>query len=242
MPLSSTIVLKRKKEMLYVPLDFKNGLTTGAFVHSGAYVSGIAQKELDRSKQQAPSNILKLDEHPNFQIQIANGQLEKPIATARLKFDIEDHIFTENFVVVKNLTGSIIGLHFMRHNSVVIDTTHGLPHFLHLTMQVKNALSQTSGKPQANLNHDSITIPQMTTKRITAFVEHLSEWNTTGTVTPVENFTETASLILSHSMSTIIDRKIAVRVNDTTGITFFKEQEHTNCRILRSHSGAVQVY
>ena len=27
MPLSSTIVLKRKKEMLYVPLDFENGLT-----------------------------------------------------------------------------------------------------------------------------------------------------------------------------------------------------------------------
>ena len=25
MPLSSTIVLKRKKEMLYVPLDFENG-------------------------------------------------------------------------------------------------------------------------------------------------------------------------------------------------------------------------
>ena len=27
MPLSSTIALKRKKEMLYVPHDFKNGLT-----------------------------------------------------------------------------------------------------------------------------------------------------------------------------------------------------------------------
>ena len=56
----------------------------------------------------------------------------------------------------------------------------------------------------------------MTTKTITAFVDHVSEWNTTGTVTPVEKFTETASLILSHSMSTIIDRKIAVRVTNTT--------------------------
>ena len=48
MPLSSTIVLKRKKEMLYVPLDFENGLTIDALVDSGAYVSAIAQKELDR--------------------------------------------------------------------------------------------------------------------------------------------------------------------------------------------------
>ena len=66
MPLSSTIVLKRKKEMLYVPLDFDNGLTIDALVDSGAYVSAIAQKECDRIQQQAPSNILKIDEPPNF--------------------------------------------------------------------------------------------------------------------------------------------------------------------------------
>ena len=179
-------------------------------------MSAIAQKELDRVKQQSPSNILKIDDPPNFQIRVANGQLEKPTATTTLKFDIGDHIFAEHFVVMKNLTGPIIGLHFMRHNSVVIDTTHGLIHFPHLTMQVKSALSQTSVKPQAVLIHDNITIPQMTTKTITAFVDHTSEWNTTGTVTPVEKFTETASLIISHSMSTIIDRKIAVRVTNTT--------------------------
>ena len=216
MPLSSTIVLKRKKEMLYVPLDFKNGLTIDAFVDSGAYVSAIAQKELDRINQQSSSNTLKIDDPPNFQIQVANGQLEKPTATATLKFDIGDHMFAEHFVVMRNLTGPIIGLHFMRHNSVVIDTTHGLIHFPHFTMQVKSALSQTNVKSQAVLIHDNTTIPQMTTKTITAFVDHNSEWNTTGTVTPVEKFTETAGLIISHSMSTIIDRKIAVRVTNTT--------------------------
>ena len=218
MPLSSTIVLKRKKKMLYVPLDFKKGLTIDALVDSGAYVSAIAQKELDRIKQQSPPNILKIDDPPNFQIQVAKGQLEKPTATATLKFDIGDHTFAEHFVVMKNQTApiTIIGLHFMRHNSVVIDTTHGLIHFPHLTMQVKSALHQTSVKPQAVLIHDNTTIPQMTTKTIIAFVDHNSEWNTTGTVSPMEKITETASLIISHSMSTIIDKKIAVRVTNTT--------------------------
>ena len=117
---------------------------------------------------------------------------------------------------MKNLTEPIIGLHFTKHNSVVIDTTHGLIHFPLLTMQVKSASSQASAKLQLVLIHDSITIPQMTTKTITAFVDHSSEWKTTGTVTPVEKFTEAASLIISHSMSTIIDRKIAVRVTNTT--------------------------
>ena len=56
----------------------------------------------------------------------------------------------------------------------------------------------------------------MTTKTITAFVGHLSEWNTTGNVTPVEKFIETASLTISLSISSIIDRRVAVRVTNTT--------------------------
>ena len=35
-PLSSSIVQQKKKEMLYVPLDFENGLTIDALVDSGA--------------------------------------------------------------------------------------------------------------------------------------------------------------------------------------------------------------
>ena len=72
------------KERLYVLLDFENGLTIDAFVDSGAYVSAIAQKKRHIIKQQAQSNILKIDDHPNFQIQVAYGQLETPIATATL--------------------------------------------------------------------------------------------------------------------------------------------------------------
>ena len=141
MSVSSSIVLKRTKEMLYVPLDFKNGSKIDALVDSGAYVSAILKKELDRIKQQAPSNVLKIDKPLNFQIQVANSQLEKPMATTTLNFDIGDHIFAGHFVVMKNLTGPIMGLQFMRHKSVVIDTTHGLIHFPHLTMQVKSALN-----------------------------------------------------------------------------------------------------
>ena len=93
--------------MLYVPLDFENGLTIDALVDSGAYVSAISQKSWT-NQTTIPTNVLKIDDPPNFQIQVANGQLEKPTATATLKFDIGDHIFAEHFVVMKNLTGPII--------------------------------------------------------------------------------------------------------------------------------------
>ena len=117
---------------------------------------------------------------------------------------------------MRRLTRPIIGLHFMRNNSVVIDTTHGLIHFPHLTMQVKTASSETTTKPQPVITDEALTISPTTTKTITAFIDHPSKWSTTGTVTPLEKFTETASLLISYSMSTIIDKKITVRVTNTT--------------------------
>ena len=175
---------------------------------------------MDTIKQKAPNNFLKIDEPPNFQIQVANIQLEKPLATSTLKFEIGDNSFVEHFVVMKKLTGPIIGLHFMRNNCVVIDTTHGPIHFPHLTMQIKTASSQTTTKPQPVITDEALTMPPTTTKKITAFIDHPSKWITTGTVTPLEKLTETASLLISHSMSTIIDKRIAVRVTNTRKLPY----------------------
>ena len=121
---------------------------------------------------------------------------------------------------MKKLTGPIIGLHFMRNNSVVIDTTHGLLRFPHLTMQVKTASRETTTRPQPVNTDEALTIPPTTTKTIRAFINYPLKWNTTGTVTPLEKFTETASLLISHTMSTVIDKTIAVRVTNTTESTY----------------------
>ena len=104
----------------------------------------------------------------------------------------------------------------MRNNTVVIDRTHGLIHFPHLTTQVKTASSETTTNPQPVISDEALTIPPTTTKTITAFNDHQSKWSTTVTVTPLEKFTETASQMVAHSMSTIFDKRIAVRVTNTT--------------------------
>ena len=51
LPLTSTVVLEHKQEMLYVPLDFDNNLTKDAWVDSGAYIIAIAQNEMDTIKK-----------------------------------------------------------------------------------------------------------------------------------------------------------------------------------------------
>ena len=127
---------------------------------------------------------------------------------------------------MKKLPGPANGWHFMKNNSVVTDTTHGLIHFPHLTMQVKTASSETTTKPQLFIADDALTIPPETTITITALVYHRSKWNTTGTETPLEKFCETASLLISHSMSTRFDRRIAVRVTNTTESPYIIEK-HT---------------
>ena len=73
--------------------------------------------------------------------------MAKPLAIATLKFEIGYNVFAEHFLVLKELKGPVTGLHFMRDNSVVLDTTHGLILFPHLTMQGNTASSETTPKP-----------------------------------------------------------------------------------------------
>ena len=93
-------------------------------------------------------------------------------------------------------------------------------------MQVKTGSSETTTKPQPVIPDDNLTIPPTTIKTITAFVDHLSKWNTTGTVTALEKFTETANLLILHLMSTINDKRITVRGTNTTE-TPYLIQKHT---------------
>ena len=76
-----------------------------------------------------------------------------------------------------------------------------------------------NAKPQVVPTDDALTKPPRTTKAVTAFVDHPSEWNTTGTLTPMEKFIETACLMIFHSVSRMCDRKMPVRVTNTTETT-----------------------
>ena len=125
---------------------------------------------------------------------IGKWPVGEAVSTTKLYFDLGDNTFAKHFVVKKKITESIVGLLFMRYNSVVSDTTHGLI-FPQLVVQVKSSASEQNAKRQSVLIGDTQTKPFLTTKAFTAFADHPSESNATGTVTPLENFTKTASLL-----------------------------------------------
>ena len=139
LPLKFRVVLKQKQEMFYEPLDFKNNLTVDALVDSRALVSVFARNDSETKKnRKPPKKFFKMDDPLNYKLQVANRLIKKPFATAILQFEIGDNRIAESFVVMEKLTGQILGLRFMRNNSVVIDITHRL---IHLTLRVKTTSS-----------------------------------------------------------------------------------------------------
>ena len=66
LPLTSTVVLKQKQEMLHVPLDFGNNLTIDALVDSRAYVSAFAPNDLDKKNRKQHLIFSKPMTLPNF--------------------------------------------------------------------------------------------------------------------------------------------------------------------------------
>ena len=112
------------------------------------------------------------------------------------------------------LRGPLIGLNFMRNNSVAIDTTHDLQTFFTFDNANQTASNWPNSKPSFVFTDNALAIPPRTTKIVTAFVKHPSEWSTTCTVTALENFTETVSLLISYPMPTLFEEEVAVRVTN----------------------------
>ena len=87
---------------------------------------------------------------PPFKIECANAQLEQPIATADIQFNIGTYTFTDTFVILSKTSFPIIGLNFMRNHQAVIDTANGTINFPHVEMtlamtdEMKNATRNRS--------------------------------------------------------------------------------------------------
>ena len=68
---------------------------------------------------------------------VANGQLETPIGTVFLTFEVADFMLKENFIVMKVLPNPLIGLCFLKRNNAIFDIRQGVLPFPQLSMQLK---------------------------------------------------------------------------------------------------------
>ena len=137
LPLSTKLPLKNQQKMLYFPMDFVE-LNVDELINTGALSSAIPEADLRIIRLLAPHTKLNEGPPPEFQIMVANGQLEAPIATVELQFEVGDITFREKVIVMTNLTSPLIGLLFLQRNSTILDMRQGILNFPFVSMQLKN--------------------------------------------------------------------------------------------------------
>ena len=115
-------------------MDFGE-LNIDGLIDTGALSSTIPEADL---RKMAAHTILNEGPPPEFQIMVANGQLEAPIATVDLLIEVGDVTFREKFLVMTNLTSPLIGLFFLQRNSTILDMRQGILNFPLFSMQLKN--------------------------------------------------------------------------------------------------------
>ena len=101
-------------------MDFGK-LNIDGLINTVALSSAIPGADLRKIRLLAPHTKINEGPPPEFQIMVANEQLEAPIATIELPFEVRDFTFREQFIVMTNLTSPLIGLLFLQRNSTILD-------------------------------------------------------------------------------------------------------------------------
>ena len=214
-PLSTNINLKCKKRMLYFPMDFGE-LTIDGLIDTGALSSAIPEMDLRKIRLLSPQSVIREGPPPNFQIMVANGQLETPKSTIELKFEVGDIEFHEIFIVMEHLTGPIIGLMFLQRNHTVLDMRQGILNFPFFSMQLKTADHKYSNVLEPILNPNEITIPPNDRVLIRTNSLLYPENAVTGILQPSDLLHEEGDITFCPALVTLHDGNIMIPVNNFT--------------------------
>ena len=118
-------------------MDFGE-LNIDRLIDTGALSGAIPEADLRKIRILALHTTLNEIPPLEFQIMVGIGQLEVPIATVELQFEVGDITFREKFIVMTNLTSPMIGLLFLQRNSTILDMRQGILNFPFFSMQLKN--------------------------------------------------------------------------------------------------------
>ena len=220
-PLMSAITLKKKRTMLFIPLDFEN-TRIDALVDSGAYINVISEKDADKMQTEANAIIITRAPPPPFKIQYANTELEKALATYTMRFKIGNYTFEETFIIMTKTSYPIIGLAFLRKHSSILDTTQGTIDFpqIQITLALKDEMQKCNPKPITIKTEEKHTIPAQATRTIHASITVSNDHPITGTIQALLQFDENAKLIVVHAITTARDKRVAIKIANTTDFPY----------------------
>ena len=138
-PLMSAITLKKRKKMLFIPLEFQK-IKIDALVDSGAYIKVISEQDAAKSQKEANASIIEKAPPPTFKMHYATIELENAFATYTLKFKIGDYTFKETFIIMTKTSYPVIGVAFLQRHYTIVDTAQGTIDFpkIQITLALTN--------------------------------------------------------------------------------------------------------
>ena len=202
-PLMSAIALKKKKRMLFLPIEF-NTVKIDALVDSSAYNNAISERDAEKLRQNANQCIVNRAPPPPFKVQYANAELEQLLATYTLRFKIGDYTFEETFIIMNQTSFPIIGLAFLRKHAGILDTAQGTIDFpkIQITMALTDEMQKCNPKHITIKTEAKHTIPAHCTRTIYASIPVSTEHSTTGTIQHLPQFDGCAKLIVAPAITT----------------------------------------
>ena len=174
-----------------------------------------------------PKDIVKKLAPPIFKLQVANGDIGIPTKTIILQFEIGDWNFKGTFIVAKRFTCPILGLTFLKNNSAILYVSQGLLHFPHLKYLIQTDEYTRNRKLYKVQVKNPLTIQPETTQTITTYTDISSTIDTTGVINPATNHCSGDPLVVGSSISSASNRKIDVRVANTTSTPYTMKKNTT---------------
>ena len=214
-PLTTNLGLKYKRRMLYFPMDFGE-LTLDGLVDMGALSSAIPEADLRKIRLLAPQSIIKEGPAPNFQIMVANGQLETPKSTVELKFEVGDIDFHEIFIVMEKLTSPLIGLSFLQRNNTILDMRQGVLNFPFFSMQLKTADHKYTNVMEPICTREDITIPPNDRHMVSMCSQMYEDTTVTGILQPSNDLAEDGDITFCAALVTLTQGQASIHVNNFT--------------------------
>ena len=196
-------------------MDFGE-LTIYVLVDTGALSSAIPEADLRKIQLLAPQSIVKEGPAPNFQIMVANGQLETPKSTVELKFEVGDIEFHEIFIVMEKLTIPLIGLSFLERNNTILDMRQGVLNFPFFSMQLKTADHKYTNVMDPTCIREEVTIPPNDQHPVLMASQLYENTTFTGILQPSNNLTDDGDITFCAALVTLTTGQVSVHLNNFT--------------------------
>ena len=210
-PLTTNLGLKYKRRMLYFLMVFGE-LTLDGLVEAGALSSAIPEADLHRIRLLAPQSIVKEGPAPNFQIMVANGQLETPKSTVELKFEVGRIEFHNIFIVMEKLTSPLIGFSFLQRSNTVLDMRQGVLNFPFFSMQLKTADHKYTNVMEPICIREDVTIPPNGRHSALMASQLYEDTTVTGILQPSNNITDEGDIAFCAALVTLTNSQVSVHL------------------------------